>query len=31
VAARDHVGGTAPVQVRKAVQRARKRLQAEAQ
>jgi len=30
VAARDHIGGTAPAQVRKAVQRARKRLQAEA-
>jgi argininosuccinate lyase len=30
VAARDHVGGTAPAQVRKAVERARKRLEAEA-
>jgi argininosuccinate lyase len=29
VAARDHIGGTAPAQVRKAVQRARKRLQDE--
>jgi argininosuccinate lyase len=27
VAARDHIGGTAPAQVRAAVQRARKRLQ----
>jgi len=31
VAARDHVGGTAPAQVRKAVARARQRLQDEAQ
>jgi argininosuccinate lyase len=30
VAARDHIGGTAPAQVRKAVQRARKQLQDEA-
>ena len=31
VAARDHLGGTAPAQVRKAVQRARQRLQQEAE
>ena len=31
VAARDHIGGTAPTQVRKAIQRARKRLQDETQ
>ncbi len=31
VAARDHIGGTAPAQVRKAVKRGRKRLKAEAQ
>ena len=30
VAARDHIGGTAPAQVRKAVARARKRLKSEA-
>ena len=29
VAARDHIGGTAPAQVRQAVQRARQRLQDE--
>jgi argininosuccinate lyase len=29
VAARDHIGGTAPAQVRKAVLRARKQLQDE--
>ena len=31
VAARDHIGGTAPAQVRKAIKRARKRMQDEAQ
>jgi len=30
VAARDHIGGTAPAQVRKAIKRARKRMQDEA-